>query len=133
MKGILRHYAIDTLSLYFISKAVSGLVFENGLQTLLLAGLGLSLVSLLAKPIINLLLLPINLVTFGLFRWAGSAIALYLVTLVVTGFRIESFAFGGFSSQWLDMPPVFLTGIAAFIAFSFTLSIVTTTVHWFLK
>lgn len=133
MKGLVRHYIIDTAALYIVSRLVSGLLFENGIQTLLLAGLGLFAVSVLAKPVINLLLLPINLVTFGLFRWAGSAIALYLVTLVVPGFKIASFAFPGLSSAWIDLPPIFLTGIAAFVAFSFTLSLLTTTIHWFLK
>ena len=76
MKKILRHYTIDTFTLYAVSLATTGLVFERGLTTLFLAGAALMGASLLARPIINLLLLPINLMTFHLFKWVSSAVAL---------------------------------------------------------
>jgi putative membrane protein len=130
MKKILQHFIIATLSLYFISNIVSGLIFERGITSLFLAGAGLAVSYLLIKPVINVLLIPINLVTFGLFRWVSSTIALYLVTLVVPGFKIIHFAFSGYSTKYFSFPALEFSGILAIIAFSFLISLFTSFLTW---
>lgn len=130
MKKILRHFTVNTVSLYLASSIASGLVFAKGFETLLLTGIALTIASIIAKPVINILMLPINLITFGLFRWVSSAITIYLVTLVVPGFKIVNFAFGGFSSVWIDLPVLTFTGIAALIAFSFLHSLIASFIYW---
>src|SRR3990167_9321456 len=133
MKRILRHYVIDTFSLWAISKVASGMIFEKGIFTLLVAGAALTGTFLLAKPVINLLLLPINLITFGLFRWVSSAVVLYIVTLIIREFKIVSFTFGGFTSKWIDIPAFNFQGILAYVAFSFLLSLLTSFLYWLMK
>jgi putative membrane protein len=133
MKKILRHYTIDTFSLWVLSNIASGLIFENGLQTLLISGIALTGVFFLAKPVINLLLLPLNLITFGLFRWVSSAVVLYLVTLIIKEFKIIAFNFTGYSSKWIDIPAFNFKGLLAFIAFSFILSLITSFLYWLMK
>ncbi|QQS38450.1 phage holin family protein [Candidatus Woesebacteria bacterium] len=130
MKRIFRHFLIEALALYFINKNVNGLIFDGGLKTFALASAAITLATLFGKPVINVLLLPLNLVTFGLFRWVSSAIALYLVTLLVDGFRVAAFNYGGYVSKWLEIPSVSLRGIPAFIAFSFLISLLTSFLHW---
>ena len=133
MKKILKHYVVDTVSLYLISQAVSGIIFENGIESLFLAGLGIMLTSFLVKPIINLLLLPINLLTFGFFKWISSAITLYIVTLIVPGFKIYNFVFSGFTSPWIDIPSLTFLQPLSFIAFSFLITAVTSIIYWLIK
>lgn len=133
MKRIIRHYIIDTLSIYAVSHIAEGMNFAKGWEDLLLAGAALTVVSILAKPVISILLLPINLITFGLFRWVASAITLYIVTLVVPGFSITGFVFPGYSTQWFALPPLSFSGLFAFIAFSFVLSLIISIVHWVIK
>src|SRR3989304_1482355 len=133
MKTIIRHYVLETVTLYLASQIASGIVFEGGLPTLFLAGVGLTLATLIIRPLINILILPINLITFGLFKWVSSAVALYLVTLVVPGFRITQFVFEGLGSKWLDIPGFSFAGILAFISFSFLLSLITSFMYWLIK
>ena len=133
MRTIIKHFIIDTITLYLISQAVKGIVFTEGTYTLLLAGLGLMLATNLVRPIINILLLPINLITFGLFKWVTYAITLYLVTLVVPGFHIGEFVFAGFNSYWFSIPGISLVGVLAFIAFSFVISTVSSILYWIFK
>lgn len=133
MKRILRHYAIDTFSLWVVSNVARGMVFEKGISTLLVAGVALTGVFLLAKPVINLLLLPINLITFGLFRWVSSAVVLYIVTLIIHDFKITAFIYGGFTSKWIDIPAFSLQGVLAYVAFSFVLSFITSFLYWLMK
>ncbi|OGM17594.1 hypothetical protein A2V56_03825 [Candidatus Woesebacteria bacterium RBG_19FT_COMBO_42_9] len=133
MKKILRFFVVDTLCLYIIASSSQGIIFENGIQTLFLAGLGLSLSSVVVRPIINILLLPINLITFNLFKWGAAAIGLYLVTLVIPGFLVQGFTFPGYSSLWFDIPGVSLEGILAFVAISFLLSLLSAVITWLIK
>jgi putative membrane protein len=133
MKIILKHFIINTVSLYLVSVVVSGIVFADGTYSIVLAGIGLTLTTLIIRPIINILLLPLNLITFGLFRWAGFTVCLYLVTLVVPGFKILDFTFKGFSSYWFTIPPVFIAGIMAFIVYSFLISFVASIGYWIFK
>lgn len=133
MKRILRHFVIDTVSIFLVSSIASGLVFEKGLETLLLTGLGLTLASLIAKPVINILILPVNLITFGLFRWVSAVAVLYIVTLVVPGFTISGFNFGGYTSLWIDIPGIALAGFFAYLAFSFLHSLIASFIYWLIK
>lgn len=133
MKRIFRHFIIDTYCLYLASLIGSGMNFGKGTETLILSGVAITIVSLLAKPIINILLLPINLVTFGLFRWVASSVILYLTSLIVPAFKILFFDFSGFSSKWIDIPNIHFEGIMAYIAFSFILSFLTSFIYWLVK
>lgn len=133
MKRALRHYIIVTYSLWTTAKIAEGIVFEKGLQTLLLTGLVFMIASLLAKPVINVLLLPLNLVTFGLFRWVSSAVVLYLVTLVVPNFKLIGFYFAGYVSKWLDIPSFDFHGVLAYVGFAFIISSITSIIFWIVK
>lgn len=133
MKKLLRHFVICTVSIFLVSSVTSGLVFDKGLETLLLTGAGLAVASLIARPIINILMLPLNLITFGLFRWVSSVVVLYLVTLVVPGFSIAGFTFGGYTSIWFDVPSITLTGFLAYLAFSLLYSIFSSFIYWLIR
>lgn len=133
MKKIFKHFVIASLSLYLITLFVDGLVFEEGIKTFALTGAALTGVHYIVRPIINILLLPINLITFNLFKWISSAIALYLVTLIVTGFKIEAFLFAGFSNKWVSIPQVNFTGFLAYVFYSIVISLLTSVIIWFIK
>mgnify|MGYP001617562793 FL=1 len=133
MKRILRHYVIDTFTLWVVSLVADGLSFQDGFRPLALAGVGITIVSIIAKPVINVLLLPLNLITYGLFRWVSSAIVIYLVTLVVPGFKVLGFEFSGLKSAWVDIPSLNFEGFLAYVAFSFILSIISSFIYWLIK
>lgn len=133
IRSALKHFIINSVAIYLVSLAISGMVFADGLNTVILTGIALAVTSLVIKPVINILLLPLNLVTFGFFRWVGYAVALYIVTLLVPGFKIANFAFNGLSTYWISIPPVSLNGILAFVAFSFALALTSSVIGWLLK
>lgn len=133
MKRVLRHFVIDSVSIFLVSSIASGMIFQKGIETLLLTGIGLTIASLIAKPVINILMLPINLITFGLFRWVAAVAVLYIVTLIVPGFKIIGFNFAGFSSIWFDIPSLALTGVLAFLAFSLLHSLISSFIYWLIK
>jgi len=134
MKRIIKNYVIYTTSLFVVSMIAEGINYQNSIQILLLAGLALTGGEFIAKPVINLMLLPLNLVTFNTFRWVSSAVVLYLITLIVQGFKIEYFTFSGITSRWIDFPPIHFENVfLSFVAFSFLLSVLVGLLSWIFK
>lgn len=132
MKKILRAFLIEVGGLYLVTRLASGIVFDDGIKGLIITGVALTLASYLIKPIINILILPLNLMTFGLFRWVSQAITLYVVDLILPNFKIIGFSFSGIVTDYISIPPIALTGIISYIAFSLLLSILTTFIFWFI-
>lgn len=134
IKKFLRGIVIEAWALYLANNLVLGLGFTQGIRSLLLTAVALAVAGMFIKPIINIFLLPINLVTFNFFRWASHAVMLFLVDLVLTEFSIGSFRYGGFSSDYLSLPPIFFeSGIAAYLAFSILIGLIAGIFHWIME
>jgi putative membrane protein len=133
MKSLLRAFVINVATLYLVTQVLSGVRYLDGYQTLLLAAFALTIVNLLVKPLINLLLLPINLLTLGAFRWLINVLALYLVTLLVPQFQISGFLFPGFSYQGLIIPAIGLNVFWVFVLASFLISLIGSFFYWLVK
>jgi putative membrane protein len=131
MKKFFRVFLIETGTLIYASRIIQGIAFNRGVETILWTGLALTAVTLLVRPAINLLLLPLNIITFGFFKWIGHAVTLYLVTLVVDSFTITGFYFPGFADAAISLPEINLGGgIAAFVGFSLFISLITNFIYW---
>lgn len=133
IKKIARIFTVEAISLYVTTQLVEGVHFRGGVETFFWAVSALSITTYLIRPIINLLLLPLNLVTFGFFRWISSVLALYLVTLTVKGFYIDRFFFPGYVSYLLNIPQVDLNGFLALVAYSLSLLIISSILNWVFK
>lgn len=97
MKKLLRSLIITFVSLYLVSLLVPGLQFSGDLKTFLLAVFVFWLVSLLAKPLIKIIMLPINFLTLGLFFWASNLIVLFITSKLVSSLKIVGFDYPDFS------------------------------------
>lgn len=134
IRPILRSIAYTAAALWFTSElAGGGIVFTEGLKTFLFATLALSLANHVVRPFLNLLLLPINLITLGVFRWVTSVILLYTVTRFVPGFTITTFDFAGFIYQGIVIPEIHLAGFAALLIVSLILSFISSFLFWLAK
>ncbi|MCG2691802.1 phage holin family protein, partial [Microgenomates group bacterium] len=69
MKDFLRQSLINSFSLYIVASIFPGLTVPQQLLNLIWAGIIFTLINRLVKPVIKLFLLPINLITLGLFGW----------------------------------------------------------------
>ena len=130
MKRILRVFLVEILALYLVSTITSGLVFEKGWQSLMLAGLSLGTAAFLVRPAINILLLPLNLLTFGVFKFLTNAITLFLVDLILKEFTVGSFLFLGLKTELFEIPSFGIASPLSYIAFSFVISFITSLLYW---
>lgn len=133
MKALLRSFLINVFALWLIIQTTSGMFFYKGYETLFITAGALGLFNMFIKPFLNILLLPINILTLGTLRWLVNVLSLYLMTLIVPGFKIASFHFSGFSYQGMTIPALNLGTLFAFFAFSFILSFIIGFLHWITK
>lgn len=90
--------------------------------TLLLAGIVLTLLDRLVKPLLKILFLPINIVTLGFFSLVINVFILYLATYFVPGFVInEVIIFGIHLNQFFSL--LFASALIGFLQGIFALVI----------
>lgn len=130
MKSLIRSFVFNIFALQLAASFIPGVSYNGGLKTISLAGLTLALFNLLIRPIINLFLLPINLLTLGMFRWVVNVIILYLLTLIIPNFMIHGFKLAGFSFASFVIAPVFVNAFWNTILTSFFLSFVLGFLYW---
>lgn len=101
VKGLLRRIVFSTASLLLVSLLLDGVRITGGIVSYLTAGLLLSLMMLLLKPILQIISFPINALTFGFFSFIVNSIILFLLTVFdpqihVSAFTLPSLSFLGF-------------------------------------
>lgn len=133
MKGFLRSIAINLLTLYLTSLIFIGFSIRLNLATLLTGAVMLALINKIVKPLIKLLLLPINLVTLGLFRWAVSVITLIILEALVDGISIHSFYFAGLEYNGFVVPAFTVSLIASYILTSIILRAISSAIRWLIS
>ena len=105
MKKFLRFTILFYFSLSITNELIHHFYFGRGGLTLLQVSLILTIFELFLKPIIRILLLPINLLTLGLFRIIIDTFGFYLALLFIDSFQIGT----------INIWSYHLTGFAAVI------------------
>lgn len=70
---------------------VPGISVTEGWVTVLLVALVWSVITMVIKPVLAILTLPITLITFGLFSFVLNALLFWAMTYVVPGFSVAGF------------------------------------------
>ena len=124
MRNFLRDGLLHTFSLYITAAFYPGLIIPAVFSSLLLVGFIFTLINYFIKPIIKLFLLPLNLLTLGLFRWVANVVILLILTQINQGVRIVSFTTPALTYSGFAVPPLALTLLIAYILASLILSLV---------
>jgi putative membrane protein len=88
--NLLIRWFVNALSLYIVSKVVTGIHVKD-FTTSLVAALIIGLINALIKPVLLLLTLPINILTLGLFTFILNAGLLLLAGRITPGFIVDGF------------------------------------------
>ena len=83
-------WLINSIALFITAKLVPGIDVPN-LTTLFLAALVIGVINTLIKPFLQIISLPITILTLGLFALVLNAALLALAAWLVPGFAIHSF------------------------------------------
>lgn len=99
MKKLLRFILIITFVLVTENQIFNNLVFKNNTLTILKVAIVLTIFELLLKPIIKLLLLPINILTLGTIRIVINTLGLYLSVYFISDFQVKNISLPQFHSE----------------------------------
>ncbi len=133
MKTLIRNIAIYTYILFVLPNVIPGVHIDGGFASLLTGGVALALMLLFVRPILNLISIPANFLTLGLFSLVVNVIILYLLTIFVTDVRIVSFTYprtGGFG---FVIPQISFNTFFAYLYTAFILSCIEKFINWMRK
>jgi len=133
MKTILRAIALNLITLYVVALFFPGLSIVREVVVYLSAAIVWTLLNKIVKPIIKLLLLPINLITLGLFSWVVNVITLFMLKYFIKGVAIQAFTFVGYTYQGFVIPQMHFSLLFAYIITSLVLSLVHSLLIWLLR
>jgi putative membrane protein len=89
---IILHWIILSVAIWGTTRIISGITVSP-VWVALIVGACLTLFNMFLKPIINILTLPLNIVTLGLFSLiVNGALFWYLGTGVIKGFDVTTFS-----------------------------------------
>ena len=91
MKNLITVTLINVFALFIVSNILSGIIIASW-QTLLVSAIVLSFINIYLKPIIKIIMLPVNLLTLGIFTLFINAFLLTIVEKLVNGFYIKNFS-----------------------------------------
>lgn len=105
MKYILRKYLIIVFSLFTLTQIISGISIRGGWKTFLYAGLLFSALTYIVKPVVNLVLLPFNLLTLNMISWVVNIITFIIWTLLISEVKVTAWAFPGIHMGVVSLSP----------------------------
>jgi len=133
MRSILRRIVFYSIALFLVTQILEGVRVNEGLIAYIVGGIVLSILFLLIKPILNIVTLPLNIITLGLFSFIINAIILYLLTIFVPNISVSAFKFNGFSFWGFVIPQLSINNFFAFIIASILLSLIVGFLKWLIK
>lgn len=133
MKRLLRSYLINLGALWLTTQAIPGLFYEGGAKTLALGGLAVMLINFIVVPLLKLLFLPFNLITFGLFSWVINVFAIYVLVTVIPQFKLMPYNFPGLSLGFVTVPEMMLNTLYVAIGASLLISLSSNLAKWLVK
>lgn len=117
MKHFFRSVVSFVFALWLTSALIPALVIAGNVWGMLSAGLALTIMMIIFKPLIALILLPVNILTLGLLGWFVNVIVLYLWSALVPQVTLRPWTFPGVTWGGFVVPP-------ANVSYTWTLIIV---------
>lgn len=133
MKTFLRHVFVNFISILFLTISFPGFIVDLNPKTLLTASIIWFFLNKIVKPIIKLLLLPINLITLNLFSWMVGVLTLFLLQIFADGVNIASFTFPGLEISGFIVPSFFINLFFSYLLSSILLNSIHKSIFWLFK
>jgi putative membrane protein len=130
LKKLLRTYLIYVVVIYLSALIIPGLTYGEDLFVLLIAALVFGLVNALARPVVKLVLLPLNFLTLGVLSWITGVLMLYITTILVPGFEVQPFDFTGFVFSGITIEPRNVSYLESLVGSALVMSQLNRFIYW---
>jgi len=133
LKKILKYTLLFSFALVTQNQFWQNLQFDQGIITLVKVGFIFSVFEIFLKPIIKFLLLPINLITFGLFRIVISTFGFYLAIFLLNDFRVRNINTMSQNLFGILIQPISLQGFRVFLVMAISTNILVSIFKFIVK
>jgi len=130
MRTIIKTVLLYAFSLYITQLVFDGLTLRNNWETYIISGLLLAIGFKILKPILSVIALPFNLLSFGLFGIVIIAFILFVITLLYPAIEVSSFMFPGFSLGGIQIHSFYVSLILSYVIISATIYLITKAINW---
>jgi uncharacterized membrane protein YvlD (DUF360 family) len=121
IKKIIKLTLLLTFSLITVNQIWGNLEFSYIPWTIIKIGFTLSIFEIIIKPILKIILFPINLLTLGLFRIVIDVVGLYLSIFLFSDFYVKNIHTQATSISGLSIPELNFSGFFAYLVTSITI------------
>lgn len=125
MKYFIKTWVFYIFSLWLTKELFPAFVVTGNWTTFAVAGLLLALLMLIIKPVLKILFIPINILTFGLLSWVVNVIVIYLLTLIAPNVAIIAWNFPGIAWEGFAIPGTALSYTACLVISSVAITCIT--------
>lgn len=132
MKKLLRSYLFNLFALYATTYLIKGFTYTGGTQTILMAALIFTIITVFLKPVLELLTMPLNFLSLGLMSFVINIAMLYLLTLLLPQIHLSNWHFDGFSSFGFVIPAFNFTLFYTYALTSLSILIIVNFLNWLL-
>lgn len=87
---IIIHWIIISVAVWLTTQIISG-INVNPIWVSLVVGACITLFNMFIKPIINILTLPVNIITLGIFSLVVNGLLFWYLGKVIQGFSVTTF------------------------------------------
>jgi len=108
MRGLLIRWLVLTVAIMAAAYLIEGIAV-TGFWSALFAAALLGVLNIFFRPILLLLTLPINILSFGLFTFVINALMLMMASGVIAGFQVSGFGSALLGSLIISIVNWFLT------------------------
>ena len=105
IKGLIRALLINSVGLFLASQLISGFHLSYGIHSIFIVAVAFTAIHIFVKPLLNLFLGPINLLTLGLVSLAIDTAILYSLSVFLPQISFSNWQFIGVSSSGIVIPP----------------------------
>lgn len=122
MKHLFRVFIFSFFAMFITAYWNKGFLLPAYTLDFVKAALTLTILFVLVRPLMKVVFLPLNLITFGLFSFVLYIFFLHVLTSSYHLFDIQAWKFGGFSFSILFLPKMNISYVSNLVLSSFSLS-----------
>ena len=129
MKHYLRSLIISAIAFYAAFTAVPTMSLGSDPKNILILIAGVFLTSVIVHPIFSIVLLPVNILTFGILSLVLNIALFFGFSKFLPGFSISAYNFPGINLQGFVLPPAYLNQLETILAVALIVTAVQKVLH----
>lgn len=129
MKHFLKTFIITASSLYITTRFIPTVSIGSDIKNYLVVVLGLWIITLVVKPLFSLVLLPVNILTFGLVSFLLNIAFVFALLNFLPQFSVTAYYFPGAIIEGIIFPAISFNEIGTIILVSTLITVLQKVLH----